>query len=159
EKGTNRSSFLQGLVEKYSWVDIGSSYILSELNSAYLLPQLQRLPIQVRRKEIWERYARELQEHIATKGGRILGIPSFNKTNYHLFALIFAVPEQRDFFIQGMREAGIVCPSHYVPLHTSPFGRTFYKNYPEKLPNCERVSQCLVRLPLFYNLSEAQQTH
>jgi dTDP-4-amino-4,6-dideoxygalactose transaminase len=157
EKGTNRSAFLQGLVDKYSWVDIGSNYVLSELNSAYLLPQLQHFPIiQDRRKEIWEGYARGLQEHIAAKGGRALGTPAFNKANYHMFALIFAVPEHRDLFIRGMREAGIVCPFHYVPLHTSLFGRTFYENAPDTLPNCDDISQCLVRLPVFYNLSDAE---
>ena len=160
EKGTNRSAFFQGLVDKYSWVDVGSSYVLSELNSAYLFPQLEQFSrIQARRREIWDRYHRELASEAAAKGGRALGTPAYNKPNYHLFALVLASAEQRARFISEMRGVGVVCPFHYVPLHSAPLGRQLAGGAPESLPECEHLASCLVRLPIFYNLAEQEQTY
>lgn len=160
EKGTNRRAFFQGLVDKYTWVDIGSSYILSELNAAYLLPQLEAFEkIQARRRAICERYADELKSTFDQHGIRILGTPAHNTPNYHMFAAIFQTQEERGDFIARMKEKETVCPFHYVPLHTSPFGRSFYNEDPENLPGCERIAHCLVRFPLYYNLSDDMQSH
>ncbi len=155
EKGTNRSRFLQGLADKYTWVDLGSSYVLSELNVAYLYPQVQRLKeINDRRQEIWSQYRSELSANLNRHDIQILETPSYNQANYHLFALIFQNQKQRSSFIQWMASNSIVCPFHYVSLHTSPFGRKFYSDNPESLPGCERLSDCLVRLPIYYNMTD-----
>jgi dTDP-4-amino-4,6-dideoxygalactose transaminase len=159
EKGTNRSAFFQGLVDKYSWVDIGSSFVLSELNSAYLFPQLERfLTIQAKRESIWKRYQAELAEIFSTHNVRILETPVYNSPNYHMFAVIFPENSKRNKFLAWMKEAGVICPFHYIPLHSAPCGRTFYKGEPEKLEGADKISSCLVRFPLFFNLTEADQS-
>ncbi len=158
EKGTNRRRFLRGQVDKYTWVDIGSSYVLSDLNCAYLWPQLEAFDaIQARRAEIWNRYQAAFAEPMKRLDGRTLTTPAWNTPNHHLFALVFPSPELRDGFIAAMRQQGILCPFHYVPLHTSPFGRQVSTHAPESLPHCERLSSCMVRLPLFHALTDAEQ--
>jgi len=158
EKGTNRRKFLQGLADKYTWVDIGSSYLVSDLNAAYLWPQLEQFEsIQLRRREIWSRYAETLAPELSGLDARILGTPSWNSPNWHIFGVLFADKSQRDSYIAAMREVGITAPFHYIPLHASPFGLTFAQNgRPDALPGCEKISACLVRLPLFFNMSDAE---
>lgn len=156
EKGTNRSLFFQGLVDKYTWVDMGSSYVLSEINAAYLYPQLKNVArINAKRGEIWKRYEKALRKPLEAIGARLLEIPAHNTPNYHLFAILFKAPEQRIKFISTMRESGVTTPFHYVALHTSPMGRKFIspQDASRELKNCARFSECLVRLPLFYGLN------
>lgn len=155
EKGTNRAQFIQGLTDKYTWVDIGSSYVLSDMNAAHLLVQLKHISlIHARRKTIWERYWNELTGLIDAD---ILGIPAGNTPNYHLFAMIFENPERRASFIHFMRELAITAPFHYVALHSSPMGKSIGLETDEKFVHTNRLSQGLVRLPLFYNMTDAEQ--
>lgn len=157
EKGTNRSQFLQGLVDKYTWVDIGSSYVLSELNVAYLHPQIERLEeVNGKREKNYRAYQRELASDFERRDIKILATPSYNESNYHMFAVVFPKTELRGQFIAYMKSKGITCPFHYVSLHLSPFGSSFYSEKPETLPGCEKLSQCLVRLPLYYNMTEGE---
>jgi dTDP-4-amino-4,6-dideoxygalactose transaminase len=159
EKGTNRKMFSQGLVDKYTWVSLGSSYVLSDLNASYLWPQLKIFDqIQARRKSQWNLYQNELSAAAAKAGVDILGIPSWNGPNYHLFALLLKNMEERNAFISFMREEGILCPFHYVPLHRSPMGKKLDSvESSKKLPMTDRFGDCLVRLPLFYNMTESEQ--
>ncbi|MBI3542902.1 MAG: dTDP-4-amino-4,6-dideoxygalactose transaminase [Deltaproteobacteria bacterium] len=161
EKGTNRRKFMLGLVDKYTWVAMGSSYVLSELNSAYLCPQLERInEINARRGELCRRYERELGAAFERVGARRLAVPAFNKPNHHMYAAVFSRPEHRPSFIAHMKGAGVTCPFHYVPLHSSPFGRTFYDSgVPDELPGCDRIAGNLVRLPLYFNMTEEEQSY
>lgn len=155
DKGTNRSRFHAGLVDKYTWVDVGSSYALSDLNAAYLSDQLRALGrIQQRRAEVHARYAAALTSAIEAKGGSVIRPHPSNTPNHHLFALVFREGDERTRFIAHMRERGILAPFHYVALHQSPFGRTFHDGGP--LPWSERLTRCLVRLPLFFNITDGE---
>ena len=156
EKGTNRRRFASGLVDKYTWVDLGSSYVLSDLNAAYLFAQLeQRERIQARRSAQFARYLEALDAPVARKGGRVVRGHPLNTSNHHLFAVVFATAEHRDRYITFMRERRIVAPFHYVALHLSEMGRRFHDG--RALPQSERLTSCLVRLPLYFNMSEAEQ--
>lgn len=156
EKGTNRRKFLQGLVDKYTWVDVGSSYVLSELNAAYLEPQLLALDrIQARRTEIFGRYREALAVPVERVGARLLEPPAHNGNgNAHLFAIVFRSGEHRTRYIGQMRGHGIATPFHYIALHGSPVGRRFHDG--RRLPRSDELTDCLVRLPLFFNLTDAQ---
>jgi dTDP-4-amino-4,6-dideoxygalactose transaminase len=156
EKGTNRRKFSQGLVDRYTWVDVGSSYVLSEINAAYLEPQLRALDaIQARRTEVFARYVEALARPAERAGARVLLPPEHNgRGNAHLFALVFRAGEQRTRYIAHMRGHGILTPFHYVALHRSPFGRRFHDGRP--LPVSDLLTDCLVRLPLFFNLTNPQ---
>jgi len=160
EKGTNRRQFLQGFTDKYTWVDTGSSYVLSELCAAYLYPQIARLAeINEKRGRLWKRYESELGHIISARGVTALGVPAHNDSNYHLYALVFPGQVLRDRFIASMRESSILCPFHYVSLHTSPMGLKMSGGKPDVLPGSERLSQCLVRLPLYFNMAESEQEY
>ena len=158
EKGTNRKRFFMGLVDKYTWVDVGSSYVLSDLSVAFLYPQLQKIKhITERRLQIQDRYRAELKDLVPRCGAQILPSPSWNdRGNGHLFALVFEKPEMRTRFIEAMKSKEISCPFHYVSLHTSPIGQKLEGGKPDYLPGCDRLSQGLVRFPLFYNMTEDQ---
>jgi dTDP-4-amino-4,6-dideoxygalactose transaminase len=161
EKGTNRRRFLRGIVDKYTWIDVGSSYVLSDLNCAYLYPQLLKLnQINSRRRELWKRYKQALERPLERIGAVILTNPKHNENpNAHLFALVMPSIEIRTSYIEYMRGREIMCPFHYVSLHTSPFGQKTSVDGVESLPNCEYLSAGLVRLPLFYNLADEQQAY
>lgn len=157
EKGTNRSRFLRGEVDKYTWIDVGSSYIPSELLAAFLLGQLEvRDAIQGRRREVFVRYHEGLGQWARRQG---VGIPAESEGcehPYHMYYLRLPDGRTRDLFIIALREKGILAVSHYVPLHVSPMGRRLgYR--PGDLPVTERASEQLVRLPFFAALSEADQ--
>ncbi len=156
EKGTNRRKFSQGLVDKYTWVDVGSSYVLSELNAAYLEPQLRAVErIQARRAQVFGRYRQALAAPSVRAGARIIEPPAHNGAgNAHLFALVFRSSEQRTRYIAHMGASGILTPFHYVALHRSPMGRRFHDGRP--LPISDQLTDCLVRLPLFFNIADAQ---
>lgn len=156
DKGTNRRDFSLGMAEKYSWVDVGSSWALSGLNAAYLAAQLDRMDeIQGRRSELWRRYDAALRPVVSTVGARTLAIPAHNRPNYHLFAVVWPDRETRDRFIRHTASRGILTPFHYVPLHRSPYGSRFATG--ETLANTDRLGDGLVRLPLFFNLTDAEQ--
>jgi len=156
DKGTNRRRFLSGLVDKYTWVDVGSSYVLSDLNAAYLAAQLDQLErIQARRTELHGRYFRELAGLVEQKGGYVIQHQTRVTPNQHLFGIVFRAGEQRDRFIAHMKAHHIIAPFHYVALHQSPMGRRFHGDRP--LPVSERLTTCLVRLPLYFNMTDREQ--
>ncbi|MGD9723641.1 MAG: dTDP-4-amino-4,6-dideoxygalactose transaminase [Pirellulales bacterium] len=157
EKGTNRSRFLRGMVDKYTWVDVGSSYVPSEICSAYLCAQLELLePIAQRRRAIYEFYYEQLQP-LADQGFLVLPtIPEGCVSNYHMFYILLPDIVQRDALIAHLKEHDIQAVFHYVPLHTAPVG-TSYGYRPGDLPVTEDASARLVRLPFYYELSETEQ--
>ena len=153
EKGTNRAEFFRGQVNKYGWVDIGSSFLPAEINAAYLWAQLENLDrIQDERKRIWRRYAE-------TFGAPVL--PDYATNNAHMFYLALESLEKRTAFIAKMRAKDILTPFHYLPLHSSQYyvdlARAAGRTIPS-LPNCDRWSDTLVRLPLYYDLGSDQDT-
>jgi dTDP-4-amino-4,6-dideoxygalactose transaminase len=159
EKGTNRSKFFRGQVDKYNWMDIGSSYLPSELNAAFLLAQLEACDIiQHRRKQIWETYRGELQTWAASNGVRLPFIPEHCEHPYHMFYLLIPTLERRQAFIAHMKKSGITTPFHYVPLHSSPMGQRL-GGRPGDCPTTERISDQLVRLPLFNTMTDREAEH
>lgn len=156
EKGTDRRKFERGEVDKYTWVGLGSSYSLSDLNAAYLIDQLSSFDmIQQRRRELFQRYARNLGGPLDRVGARyICGHPN-NTPNHHLFALVFSKARQRTAFIEFMLSHEILTPFHYVGLHRSPMGREYHDPAVE-LPNSDRLTECLARLPLYFSMTDAE---
>lgn len=158
EKGTNRSRFFRGQVDKYSWVDIGSSYLPSDMLAGFLLGQLEaREIIQSRRKEIWETYFRELQSWAGQNQVRLPFIPEHCEQSYHMFYLLMPDLESRQRLIQYLKERGILSVFHYLPLHLSEMGR----KYRGKLGDCpvtESISDRLLRLPFYYSLRSDEQS-
>jgi dTDP-4-amino-4,6-dideoxygalactose transaminase len=152
EKGTNRSAFFRGEVNKYGWVDIGSSFLPSDIIAAFLYAQLENLEsIQLRRKQIWNRY-HELLEPLEASGLLELPvIPPHATNNAHMFYLVCKNLEQRTKLIEYLKEHGIMAPFHYLPLHNSPYYHDRHDG--RALPNAERFSDCLVRMPMYYELS------
>jgi dTDP-4-amino-4,6-dideoxygalactose transaminase len=150
EKGTNRLAFLRGQVDKYTWVDIGSSYVLAELLAAALLGQLEdRERVQRERRELWDAYMSALGPWAEGCGIQLPVIPPDTESAYHLFYVLMPSHEERDGAIAHLREAGIQTAFHYVPLHLSPMGRR-YGYQDGDLPITTDAAGRLVRLP-FYN--------
>jgi dTDP-4-amino-4,6-dideoxygalactose transaminase len=157
EKGTNRSAFFRGEVDKYSWVDIGSSYLPSEITAAFLFAQLEKSDqIQTKRKQIWEYYYLKLSA-LKANSFRLPEIPDYATNNGHLFYLVCQNQEQRDNLIQYLKEHQIQAIFHYLPLHNSVFYQD--KHDGRDLPNTLRFSDCLVRLPFYYDLSPEEQDY
>lgn len=152
EKGTNRSSFFRGEVDKYGWVDIGSSFLPSDLNAAYLYGQLENLDlIQAKRKDLWSKYF-YLLEGLQAKGLVTLPcIPEYATNNAHMFYLVCRSLSERTALISYLKENGVSAVFHYISLHKSPYFSEKYHG--EDLLNCDRYSDCLVRLPLYFDLS------
>jgi len=158
EKGTNRSRFFRGQVDKYTWVDVGSSYVLSELLGAVLLAQLEaREKIQAARRRIWERYASELAGWADERGVRLPLVPADCEQTFHMFYLLLPDLEARTAFIAHLAARGVKSVFHYVPLHLSPMGVKL-GGRDGQCPVTERVSDQLVRLPLFMQLEEEEQS-
>ena len=156
EKGTNRSSFFRGEVDKYSWVDIGSSFLPSEIISAFLWAQLENIQdIQDKRLSIWNTYLEGLNLWSQENGVTLPNIPQFSTNNAHMFYMILPDEKGRETFISKLREEGIYAVFHYLSLHKSPF--YFDKHDGLELPLSDYYSDCLVRLPFFYDLSEMDQ--
>jgi dTDP-4-amino-4,6-dideoxygalactose transaminase len=157
EKGTDRSKFFRGQIDKYSWVDLGSSYLPSEIIAAVLYSQLEEADkIQHKRKSIWERYFQGLGEWAVESKIKLPTVPANCNQSYHLFYMLLSNLEERQRFIQYLRENQIYSVFHYVPLHTSAMGRKF--GYHEgDLPITEEMSDRLVRLPFYFDLSEEDQ--
>lgn len=151
EKGTNRSQFFRGEIDKYGWVDIGSSFLPSDMVAAFLYAQLENMDeIQDRRKSHWQTYWDAL-EPLAKKGCfELPKIPAYATNNAHMFYLIFPNLEKRSAFIDGMKAQNINPVFHYLSLHKSPYYAGQY--YGEELSNSDRYTDCLVRLPFYYDL-------
>lgn len=157
EKGTNRSKFYRGEVDKYTWVDIGSSYLPSDLLSAFLYAQLERMDdITMRRIELFTRYMEALKPLEDDKKINLPVIPSECGINGHIFYVMAENAKERDSLMDYMKEKGILSVFHYVPLHTSPMGRMYgYKEGDLKVT--ESVSERLLRLPFYYSLRDEEQ--
>jgi len=154
EKGTNRNQFFRGEIDKYGWIDTGSSFLPSEIISAYLYAQLENMDdIQTRRKKIWNRYNDELKDWCAKHSIIMPFIPDYATNCAHMFYLVFNNLNQRSAFIAFLKEQGISSVFHYLSLHQSPYFKNKYAG--AELPNTEHYTNCLVRLPLYYELSEA----
>lgn len=154
EKGTNRAEFFRGMVNKYGWVDTGSSFLPSEVNAAFLLAQLEELDtIQNRRKMLWDIYHEELAP-LAVKGYFTLpDIPGYATNNAHMFYIVCCNIDERSALISFLKDNGIQACFHYLALHRSEYYTTHYTERPE-LPNCDRFADCLVRMPMYYELKE-----
>ena len=158
EKGTNRSQFFRGEVDKYSWVDTGSSFLPSEIISAFLWAQIENMgDIQNKRIKIWNRYYEGLSsfEPVSIKKPKLPLVPEYATNNAHMFYLVCDNVDDRTKFIQHLKDKGILSVFHYLSLHKS----SYYEKYSTRkseLPNSDMFSDCLVRLPLFYELTDEQ---
>jgi dTDP-4-amino-4,6-dideoxygalactose transaminase len=157
EKGTNRSRFFRGQVDKYTWVDIGSSYLPSDLLAAFLYAQFeQREKIQSHRQRVWEMYHVGLKDWADANGVRLPIVPAHCEQTYHMFYLLMPNLDLRQKFIMYLRERGIYSVFHYLPLHLSDMGRSFGGEVGD-CPVTENVSDQLVRLPFHNGLSASDQ--
>jgi dTDP-4-amino-4,6-dideoxygalactose transaminase len=157
EKGTDRSRFFRGQVDKYTWVDLGSSYLPSDLLAAFLYAQLEaRQHVQARRRRIWERYRERLAPWAAARGVRLPEVPEECEPAYHLFHLLMPGLAARTALIDHLRCHGVLAVFHYTPLHLSRMGRRL-GGRPGDCPVTEEVSDRLVRLPFFNDLTDAEQ--
>lgn len=155
EKGTNRTAFFRGMVDKYGWIDIGSSFLPSDIISAYLFAQLENLDsIQSRRKAIWSRYWDQLSPILPMFGISMPVIPNYATNNGHMFYLVCRDLSQRTMLIDALKNSGIHAVFHYLSLHSSPYFHN--KHDGRELPNSDRFTECLLRLPLFYELRDAE---
>ena len=155
EKGTNRAEFFRGEVNKYGWVDTGSSFLPSEVIAAFLWAQIENLDdIQRRRKEIWQLYYDNLVSLPAIKGIGLPIIPNYATNNAHMFYLICNNLEQRTELIKKLKENDILAVFHYLSLHNSDYYAC--KHDGRALPNGDRFADCLVRLPLYYELENVK---
>jgi dTDP-4-amino-4,6-dideoxygalactose transaminase len=157
EKGTNRSRFFRGEIDKYTWVDVGSSYLPSEILAAFLYAQLEnRALIQFKRENIWSYYNSHLQSWATDYGARLPIIPETCEQPFHMFYVLMPNRERQQGLIEHLKRSRISSVFHYLPLHISEMGR----KYGGKLGDCpvtERLSDCLVRLPFYSELTESQQ--
>ena len=154
EKGTNRAEFYRGMVNKYGWVDMGSSFLPSEFNAAYLWAQLEQLDdIQGKRKHIWNRYFEGLNGKIGNEV-KLPYIPEYATNNAHMFYLLCPSLEYRTALMKFLKENDVQTTFHYLPLHSSKYYED--KHDGRELPNCDRYGDTLVRLPLFYELSDME---
>ena len=152
EKGTNRAEFFRGEVNKYGWVDMGSSFLPSEVNAAFLWAQVENIDdIQTKRKALWNRY-RERLTPLAEQGRFTLpDIPDYATNNAHMFYLVLPDLHARTAFIKYLKDHGVCAVFHYLSLHSSEYYKSRHDG--RVLPQCDRFADCLVRLPLFYDLS------
>lgn len=158
EKGTNRSQFFRGQVDKYTWRDIGSSYLMSDLQAAYLWAQLEAATrINERRLHLWQRYYAALQPVAASGRITLPAIPQHCQHNAHMFWIKLRDADDRSALISWLKEAEILAVFHYIPLHSSPAGERFGR-FDGEDRNTTVESERLLRLPLFYNLSENNQS-
>ena len=153
EKGTNRAEFFRGEVNKYGWVDTGSSFLPSEVIAAFLWAQVEHLDmIQDKRKQLWHTYY-ELLKPLADKGLFILpDLPSYATNNAHMFYLVCHSLDERTALIKKLKDNDILAVFHYLSLHSSPYYNN--KHDGRKLPNCDKFAGCLVRLPMYYDLTK-----
>lgn len=155
EKGTNRAEFFRGEVNKYGWVDTGSSFLPSEIVAAFLWAQLENMElIQNKRKELWNEYYSNLKP-LAEKGCfQLPTIPEYATNNAHMFYIVCRDLNERTALIAKLKSKGIGAVFHYLSLHLSPYYQN--KHDGRELPSCDRFADCLVRLPMFYELTKEQ---
>ncbi len=157
EKGTNRAEFYRGMVNKYGWCDIGSSFLPSEFNAAFLWAQLEQLEdIQGKRIRIWNIYDCILRGKVEPQGIQLPDIPSYATNNGHMYYLVCPSLEFRTQLMAFLKEHDIQTTFHYLPLHSSAYYKDQFKGEP--LVHCDHYGDCLVRLPLYYELSDEDAT-
>jgi dTDP-4-amino-4,6-dideoxygalactose transaminase len=157
EKGTNRSRFFRGQVDKYTWVDIGSSYLMSDILAAFLYGQLECADqIQIKRRKVWERYDRELAGWARQQGVRTPHVPAHCRQAYHMYYLLLPSLGARQALIARLKKQGILSVFHYLPLHLSDMGRK-YGGRAGDCPVTESISDRLLRLPFYNDLTDADQ--
>lgn len=155
EKGTNRAEFFRGEVNKYGWVDVGSSFLPSEMTAAFLWAQLEAMDdIQSKRKRLWNKYYELLEPLASHNYFQLPDIPGFATNNAHMFYMVCRSLEERSALIKHLKESDIQAVFHYLSLHSSPYYQDKHDGRP--LPNCDRYADCLVRLPMYYDLTEKQ---
>ena len=151
EKGTNRAEFFRGEVNKYGWCDIGSSFLPSEVVAAFLWAQLEAMDeIQAKRKALWDKYYCLLQPWAEHGRFRLPDIPEFATNNAHMFYLVCNNLAERSALIKKLKNNDILAVFHYLSLHSSPYYKE--KHDGRMLPHCDRYADCLVRLPMYYDL-------
>jgi dTDP-4-amino-4,6-dideoxygalactose transaminase len=159
EKGTNRSRFFRGQVDKYTWVNVGSSYLPSDMLAGFLLAQLEeREQIQSKRRQIWETYYKELEAWAEENHVQMPFVPAHCEQTYHMFYILFPSLEKRQAAIAHLKERGIQAVFHYLPLHLSPMGEK-YGGKAGDCPVTEQVSDQLLRLPFYTNMTDEDQKH
>ena len=152
EKGTNRAEFYRGMVNKYGWCDMGSSFLPSELNAAFLWAQLEQLDdIQGQRRRIWEIYDKALRGHLPA-GFSLPELPDYASNNYHMYYLLCPSLQARTSLMNYLKNNGVQATFHYLPLHSSKYYED--KHDGRQLANCDRYADTLVRLPLYYELTD-----
>jgi dTDP-4-amino-4,6-dideoxygalactose transaminase len=157
EKGTNRAQFFRGQVDKYTWVDLGSSFLPSDLLAAFLLAQLESADlIQARRRRIWTAYQQELAPWAGREGVRLPVVPAHCEQPYHMFYLLLPSLAERQALIAHLKAQKIMSAFHYVPLHLSPMGLRF-GGRPGMCPITEDVSDRLLRLPFYTDMTDGDQ--
>ncbi len=158
EKGTNRSQFFRGAVDKYTWVDVGSSYLPGELIAAFLLAQIETQDaIRTRRLSVFDTYFEAFEAQVAQRQIRLPDTPLNCEGNGHMFYLLMDSLNTRTEFINFMRQNGVITPFHYVPLHSSPGGQKFGRTSGD-LRVTNMISDTLVRLPMFFDLGSDVET-
>lgn len=157
EKGTNRSRFFRGEIDKYTWVDIGSSYLMSDVLAAFLYGQLEAWPtIQAKRQSIWRRYDDAFRTWAAEHDVRTPIVPAHCEQSFHMYYLLLPSESVREQLITHLKSRGILAVFHYLPLHLSDMGQRF-GGRPGDCPVSEDISERLLRLPFYYALSEVEQ--
>ena len=163
EKGTNRARFFRGQVDKYSWVDVGSSYVMSDVLAAFLYGQLEKWrEIQAKRRAIWERYDEELADWAAANGVRRPVVPEHCEQAWHMYYLLMPSLEARTEFIARLKEKGVTAVFHYLPLHLSSYAKSkelgaWSKERPAECPVTEDVADRIVRLPFYTSMTAEEQ--
>ena len=160
EKGTNRARFFRGQVDKYSWVDVGSSYVMSDVLAAFLYGQLEKWQeIQAKRQAIWERYDAELADWAAANGVRRPVVPEHCEQAWHMYYLLMPSLEARTKFIVGLKEKSVMAAFHYLPLNRSPYALQMLANgwLMQECPVAKDVSDRIVRLPFYTSMTKEEQ--
>ncbi len=154
EKGTDRSRFFRGQVDKYTWVDVGSSYLPSDILAAFLFAQFEeKEKILAKRKRIWGFYFENLKDWASSHGVQLPRVPPHCEQSYHMFYLVLPNLEQRQALLSHLKSQGVLAVFHYQPLHLSEMGRKFGGKQGD-CPVAERISDCLLRLPFYNNIAE-----
>lgn len=153
EKGTNRAQFFRGEIDKYGWVDLGSSFLPSEVTAAFLWGQLENLEtIQKKRKHLWDYYYKQLKPIVGTLAIQMAEMPDYATNNGHMFYLRLNTLEERKKYIEKLKKQDILAVFHYISLHSSPYYAS--KHDGRVLPNSDQFTNILLRLPMYYELSE-----
>jgi dTDP-4-amino-4,6-dideoxygalactose transaminase len=159
EKGTNRQQYLQGQVDKYTWMDLGSSCLPADILAAFLYAQLEDMQlITSKRESIYQYYYNHLREYQLRGLIRLPLIPEMAQTNYHIFYLLLQSAENRNFVLEALRSRGINASFHFIPLHSSPMGRQLGYQ-PDDLPVTEETSSTLLRLPIYPQMNLDEQRY